>query len=49
MRTLARFYLEARRSWSTRLPWAQFVLLAERYLLPPPRVVHSIYRREANP
>ena len=58
MRAVARFHLEARRlwrkwllrrSWRTRLPWAQFVLLTERYPLPAPRVVHSVYRRAANP
>ena len=38
-----------RRSWRTRLTWERFVRLTARYPLPPPRVVHSIYRRAANP
>jgi RNA-directed DNA polymerase len=38
-----------RRSWRGRMTWEKFVRLAERYPLPPPRVVHSVYRRAATP
>ena len=38
-----------RRSWHGRMTWEKFVRLAERYPLPPPRVVHSVYRRAATP
>ena len=55
-RALGRFHYEVRRawrkwlhrrSWRTRMTWERFVCLTERYPLPPPRVVHSIYRRAA--
>ncbi len=39
----------ARRSNSARMPWERFVRLTERYPLPPPRVVHSIYSTAASP
>jgi group II intron reverse transcriptase/maturase len=51
-RALARFRHEVRRLWrkwlnrrsrATRLNWAAFARLAQRYPLPPARVVHSIY------
>ena len=57
-RALGRFHYEVRRawykwlkrrSWRTRLNWARFDRLTKRYRLPPPRVVHSIYGRAANP
>ena len=32
-----------RRSWKARMPWSRFKLLLQRYPLPKPRVVHSIY------
>jgi len=38
-----------RRSWATRVNWEKFDRLRERYPLPPPRVVHSIYRCAASP
>lgn len=38
-----------RRSWHGRMPWEKFSRLAARYPLPPPRVVHSVYRRAATP
>jgi len=31
------------------LSWEGFNALLKRYPLPPPRVVHSVYRRSANP
>lgn len=34
-----------RRSWRGRMPWDRFSRLRECYPLPPPRVVHSVYRR----
>jgi len=37
-----------RRSWATRLNWEKFSRLCKRYPLPPPRVVHSIYRGAAS-
>lgn len=58
MRALARFLWEVRRLWrkwldrrssGNRLTWEKFVRLIERYPLPPPRVVHSVYRRVATP
>ena len=39
----------ARRSNSTTMSWERFTRLIERYPLPPPRVVHSIYRTAASP
>lgn len=38
-----------RRSWHARMDWEKFARLSVRYPLPPPRVVHSIYRRAATP
>ena len=38
-----------RRSQRARLTWARFLTLLARHPLPPPRVVHSIYTRTANP
>jgi group II intron reverse transcriptase/maturase len=38
-----------RRSQRRRLTWDRFRHLLKRYPLPPPRVVHSIYRHAANP
>jgi group II intron reverse transcriptase/maturase len=38
-----------RRSQRARMNWERFNLLLARYPLPPPRVVHSVYRRAANP
>ena len=38
-----------RRSWRGRMTWEKFVRLSTRYPLPPPRVVHSVYRRAATP
>ena len=55
---LARVHLEARRAWQKwlsrrsqrgRLTWARFRDLLDRYPLPPPRVVHSVYRPVAKP
>jgi RNA-directed DNA polymerase len=37
------------RSWKARMPWERFADLLRRYPLPLPRVVHSVYRRAANP
>ena len=51
-RSLHLFYEQAKRAWLTwlsrrsqkaRLRWDQFCRLLDRYPLPPPRVVHSIY------
>ncbi len=39
----------SRRSWGGRLTWALYRMLAERWPLPPPIVVHSVYRNAANP
>jgi len=39
----------ARRSNSMTMSWERFHRLTERYSLPPPRVVHSIYRIAASP
>lgn len=38
-----------RRDSGRHMPWPRFVLLLQRYRLPPPCVVHSVYRRAANP
>jgi group II intron reverse transcriptase/maturase len=38
-----------RRSQRGRLTWERFTALLRRYPLPRPRVVHSVYRRAANP
>jgi group II intron reverse transcriptase/maturase len=37
----------SRRSWAGRLTWRLFRSLAARWPLPPPRVVHSVYRSAA--
>jgi RNA-directed DNA polymerase len=37
----------SRRSWAGRLTWALYWSLAERWPLPPPVVVHSVYRNAA--
>ena len=51
-RALSRFHHEAQRRWhkwlnrrsrATRLNWAAFTRLLQRYPLPPARVVHSVY------
>jgi group II intron reverse transcriptase/maturase len=42
-------YWLRRRSQRRSLNWALFARLLERFLLPPPKVVHSIYRYAANP
>jgi len=55
---LARFLYEVRRVWRkwldrrsrrTTMPWPRFVRLLERYPLPRPVVVHSIYLNAAKP
>ncbi|NIV60336.1 MAG: group II intron reverse transcriptase/maturase, partial [Gemmatimonadetes bacterium] len=38
-----------RRSHKARMSWDRFWRLKDRYPLPPPRVVHSVYRLAANP
>jgi RNA-directed DNA polymerase len=43
-----RYWLN-RRSRQADMPWERFKRLLRCYSLPPPRVVHSIYRRAANP
>ncbi len=57
-RSLGRYWWAARRIWrqwlsrrSDRSPrsWEWYARLLERYPLPPPRVVHSIYRSSASP
>lgn len=58
MPALARFDYEVRRLWrkwlnrrsrDARMSWEVFDRLIARYPLPPPRVVHSVYRRVAYP
>ena len=58
MPALARFHFEVRRVWRkwlirrsrrTRIPWTKFDRLMAHYSLPPPRVVHSVFRRAAIP
>ena len=53
-RSLARFHRAIERIWRkwlirrshhTKLQWARFSVFLKRHPLPPPRVVHSIYRR----
>jgi len=39
----------SRRSWAGRLSWLRFERLRAQYALPPPCVVHSVYRRAAKP
>jgi RNA-directed DNA polymerase len=57
-RMLSRFQLEVLRAWHKwlnrrsqrgNLPWERFQRLLERYPLPPPKVVYSIYRLAVNP
>lgn len=57
-RALARFAYEVRRLWRTwlarrshrtHMTWERFARLIARYPLPPPRVVHSIFRRAVRP
>lgn len=52
-RALLAFFREVKRTWQTwlhrrsqkaRMYWERFVALLQRYPLPLPRVVHSIYR-----
>ena len=43
-----RYWLN-RRSSSRRMTWAMFQRIYRRFPLPTPRVVHSVYRRTANP
>jgi group II intron reverse transcriptase/maturase len=38
-----------RRSQRRSMPWSRFERLLQRYPLPPPRIVHSVYRSVANP
>lgn len=38
-----------RRSWRAGMTWERFARLYQRYPLPSPRVVHSVYRRAATP
>ncbi len=56
-RALARFRYEVIRIWrkwldrrssKTRMSWVKFAPILARHPLPPPRAVHSIYRRAAN-
>jgi hypothetical protein len=56
--TLARFWWEVRRTWHKwlgrrsqrgRMSWEDFERLLVRYPLPPPRVVHSVYRPSRSP
>lgn len=55
---LSMFHCEVTRTWRKWLsrrhrrggyPWPQFNRLLERYTLPPPVMVHSVYRRAAKP
>lgn len=55
---LSRFCREVERAWRKWLgrrsskahrSWAKFAPLLARYPLPPPRIVHSVYRRAATP
>jgi len=58
VRQLSHFRYEVRRAWqkwlhrrspSSGMTWERFARLLERYPLPRVRIVHSIYRRAANP
>ncbi len=58
MTALARFYYEVwrqwrkwldRRSWHTRASWVKLSRLSERYPLPTPRVINSVFHRAAIP
>jgi group II intron reverse transcriptase/maturase len=55
---LSRFHNETQRVWRkwldrrsqrARMSWERFARLLQRYPLPPPRVVHSVYRLAATP
>jgi RNA-directed DNA polymerase len=57
-RTLARLWFVVRRlwhkwlnrrSWAAPLSWPRFERLLATFALPPPRVVHSVYRQAARP
>ena len=57
-RSLNLFFLQATRAWKTWLSrrsrkaylnWQKFNALLARYRLPPPKIIHSIYRHPANP
>ena len=57
-RSLGLFYEQVKRAWRTWLSrrsqkaymnWQKFNALLARYRLPPPRIIHSIYRNPANP
>ena len=57
-RSLGLFFEQAKRAWRTWLSrrsqkayrnWQKFNVLLARYRLPPPRIVHSVYRPLANP
>ena len=57
-RSLNLFFLQATRAWKAWLSrrsqkaylnWQKFNALLSRYRLPPPKIIHSIYRRPANP
>ena len=57
-RALARFAQQVERAWrkwldcrssKARMTWDRFRVLLERLPLPPPRVVHSVYRHAASP
>ncbi len=39
----------SRRSWRGQLNWTEFRRIQENFPLPPPRIVHSVYRRVAKP
>ena len=58
LRALSNFVWVVMRTWwswlsrrgnQRHMPWHRFAQLLTRYPLPPPRIVHSIYRRVANP
>jgi hypothetical protein len=57
-RALGAFWYQVKRIWHVwlrrrsqrrRLTWEGFARLLKRYPLPPPKIVHSIYRPQANP
>ena len=57
-RSLGLFFEQTKRAWKTWLSrrsqkaylnWQKFNALLARYRLPPPKIVHSIYRTPANP
>ena len=39
----------SRRSWAGGLSWERFGRMLANFALPPPRIVHSVYRQAANP